>query len=509
MRAKRKTCGSTAIIVELAALSLLSPSDAAGTYSFPMPSTPRPTVAPARPFWQIAAAAAGGASLHGHAEARSSDSRRLGFPAPGKTFQRPRGLPRSSLLHRLVPHPDLHVQFPPGALPPFVVPQAIDGDHHYLLFKLLMAFCGAVTLVLGARVLAALGATRRRYLRLAPFALLPLLLGHVYLNRYDAWPALLLVATLLLLLLRRESGAFGVVGLAVAAKLFPAAALPVAAVRTLRERGRRGLLWATATFTSALLVAFAPFAAIAPGGLGYSLKSQAERHLQIRKHRRVDPVGAGSDRSPRQPLDLRRTGLIHLGPSSPDIVGVLSSIAQVAAVALVALLYWRGKENDERLVTAFAAAVTVTALGKVLSPQYLTMLTAVVPLALACSGRRATILLVIALVGTEILITWNGYEDLRNAGWSVLILLGRNGCLVALFGILIMSLHKSTDRRSPQGTFACRGVRGFPPTGRVPTRSSKSATTSSSARSSRSAGRKVPSAIPSSMTWFSHGSAAP
>ena len=129
---------------------------------------------------------------------------------------------------------------------------------------------------------------------------------------------------------------------------------------------------------------------------------------------------------------------------------MLSSIAQVAAVALVALLYWRGKENDERLVTAFAAAVTVTALGKVLSPQYLTMLTAVVPLAGGRSGRRATILLVIALVGTQILVTWNGYWDLRNAGWSVLILLCRNGCLVALFGILIMSLHKSRDRRSPE-----------------------------------------------------------
>ena len=109
--------------------------------------------------------------------------------------------------------------------------------------------CGALTLVLAARSLAAVGATRRRYLCLAPFALLPLLLGHVYLNRYDALPALLLVATLLLLLLGRGSSALAVLGLAVAAKLFPAAVLPVAGIRIFRERGRRAMLWAFASFT--------------------------------------------------------------------------------------------------------------------------------------------------------------------------------------------------------------------------------------------------------------------
>ena len=290
----------------------LSPSDAAGTYSFPMPSTPRPTVAPARPFWQIAAVVA--VAVHVTA-CLVSYGGLLSSSHPGDTFHY-REFATRIVEHRLIPYRDFYVEFPPGALPPFVAPQVIDGDHYYLLFKLLMAFCGAVTLVLGARVLAALGATRRRYLCLAPFALLPLLLGHVYLNRYDAWPALLLVATLLLLLLRRESGAFGVVGLAVAAKLFPAAALPVAAIRTLRERGRRGLLWATVTFTSALLVAFAPFAAIAPGGLGYSLKSQAERHLQI------ESIGAsillGLDR-----IGLYDSHWIYGAPGSIDLGGSL------------------------------------------------------------------------------------------------------------------------------------------------------------------------------------------
>jgi hypothetical protein len=345
--------------------------------------------------------------------------------------------------HGLVPYRDFYVEFPPGALPAFVAPDALGVDHYFLLFKVLMAASGALTLVLASRSLAALGATRRRYLSLAPFALLPLLLGHVYLNRYDAVSAVLLVATLLLLLLGRDSSACAALGLAVAAKLLPAVALPIAGIRIFRERGRRAMLRALAAFTAVLLAAFLPFTAIAPGGVEFSLRSQAERHLQL------ESIGASAL------LGLDRVGLydshwilgapgsLDLGGALPDTVGALSSVAQLAAIALVAVLYWRGPEVAERLVTAFAAAVTVIVLGKVLSPQYLTMLTAVVPLAGGRSGRRATALLIVALILSQGLSTWGGYHDLRNAGSSVFVLVIRNGCLVALFALLVMSLHRS------------------------------------------------------------------
>ena len=125
---------------------------------------------------------------------------------------------------------------------------------------------------------------------------------------------------------------------------------------------------------------------------------------------------------------LGAPGSLDLGGALPDAVGALSSVAQLAALALVAVLYWRGPELDERLLTAFAAAVTVIVLGKVLSPQYLTMLTAAVPLVGGRTGRRVTILLVVALVLSQGLSAWGGYHDLRNAGSSVFVLLIRNAC---------------------------------------------------------------------------------
>jgi hypothetical protein len=405
-----------------------------------------PTESPARSFWPVAAGAAVVVHL---AACLVSYGGLLSASRPGDTVHY-REFATEIVDRGLVPYRDFYVEFPPGALAAFVAPELLGADHYFLLFKLLMATCGALTLVLAARSLAALGATRRRYLSLIPFALLPLLLGHVYLNRYDAVPALLLVATLMLLLLGRGSSAGAALGLAVAAKLLPAVVLPVAGIRIFRDRGRRAMLWALAAFTGVLLAAFLPFTAIAPGGVEYSLRTQAERHLQL------ESIGAsvllGLDRLGVYDSHwiLGAPGSLDLGGGLPDAVGAFSSLAQLAAIALVAVVYWRGPEVDERLVTAFAAAVTVIALGKVLSPQYLTMLAAVVPLAGGRSGRRASVLLVVALILSQGLSTWGGYHDLRNAGSSVFVLLIRNACLLTLFALLVASLHRSrTQERSP------------------------------------------------------------
>jgi len=406
---------------------------------------PLPILSPTRPDWQVAAAVAVAVHL---LSSLVPVGGLLSSSHPGDTVHY-REFGTQIVVQGLIPYRDFYIEFPPGALPAFVVPEALGAAHYFLLFKLLMTLCGALTLVLSARVLAALHATRLRYLSLAPYALLPLLLGHVYLNRYDALPAMLLVGTLLLLLLGRGASAAAVLALAVAAKLFPAVCAPIAAIRILRESGRRRFLWAAASFTGVMLLAFGPFTALAPGGVGYSLKTQAQRHLQL------ESVGAsillGLDR-----LGLYDSHWIYGAPGSldlagalPDAVGALSSIAQLAAVGLVAVVYWRGQDTDERLVTAFAAAVTVIALGKVLSPQYLTMLAAVVPLAGGRNGRRATMLLVIALVLTQGLSTWGGYEDLRNAGSSAFVLLFRNACLLTIFALLLLSLHTSRAPKAP------------------------------------------------------------
>ena len=93
-----------------------------------------------------------------------------------------------------VPYRDFALEYPPGALPVFVLPAlgGAHGDSYRRRFEALMALLGELMLVTVAVALAALGAGRRWLLAaLGLAAVAPLLLGPVVLSRFDLWPAAL------------------------------------------------------------------------------------------------------------------------------------------------------------------------------------------------------------------------------------------------------------------------------------------------------------------------------
>ena len=105
-------------------------------------------------------------------------------------------------------------------------------------FEWLMAACGAAMVLLTGVALAGLRATRSRtVLVLALAACFPLLLGSVVLTRFDLWPAVLVAGALAALVHGRDRLGFGVLGAAVAVKLYPAVLVPVAAAYVWRRRG--------------------------------------------------------------------------------------------------------------------------------------------------------------------------------------------------------------------------------------------------------------------------------
>src|SRR5215210_3658197 len=65
------------------------------------------------------------------------------------------------LLDGALPYRDVFVEYPPGAFAVFLPPAAFGTDQYNAAFKTLMALCGVATIVLGALVLAELGASRR------------------------------------------------------------------------------------------------------------------------------------------------------------------------------------------------------------------------------------------------------------------------------------------------------------------------------------------------------------
>jgi uncharacterized membrane protein len=350
-----------------------------------------------------------------------------------------------------VPYDDFYVEYPPLALPTFVVPALMTDDqmlpHRFAskgyqrAFKLQMAAFGLTSLLIAAWILARLRRSRREAaFALGAIALSPLVLGHVFLNRYDAWPALLGVAALAALLARRSALAGALLAIGFAAKIFAAAVVPVAAIRLLRTEGRSQLARAAVAATLVALVCFGVFAVVAFGGIGFSYWSQARRQLQIESLGSslllvADQFGLYSAR-----IVAGAPGSIDLAGTIPDVVALLSTLVQVGAVVGVTWLYLRGPESEERLVTAYVAAVTAfLVFAKVLSPQYLVWLVPLVPLVGGLRGRAATATLLAALGLTQLEL--QGYVHLSIQDYAVWSLVARNVLLVLLVALLVDALR--------------------------------------------------------------------
>ena len=132
-----------------------------------------------------------------------------------------------------VPYRDFAVEYPPAALPVFRLP--VEGGDYGATFEGLMAAAGVGVVLLVAALTSAWW---------APLfvAVSPLLLGSVVLSRFDLWPAFLTVAALAVFLSGRVRLGLGTLGLATAAKVYPALLAPLLVAHVWRTRGRREAL---------------------------------------------------------------------------------------------------------------------------------------------------------------------------------------------------------------------------------------------------------------------------
>ena len=158
-------------------------------------------------------------------------------------------------------------------------------------------------------------------------AVMPIALGAVVLNRYDVWPVLFVSLALLSVVAGRDRLGFGLLAAGAVIKIFPAVLLPVAALHVLRTRGRRALVGALVTFAAVSLALTLPLAALAPGGFGFSVKTQVIRQLQLESLAAsillaADKVGIYSAR-----IVAGKPGSLDLGGTLPDLLGVVSDAA--------------------------------------------------------------------------------------------------------------------------------------------------------------------------------------
>jgi uncharacterized membrane protein len=344
-----------------------------------------------------------------------------------------------------LPYRDFRPEYPPGALAAFAVPALVSDDEGGFrnAFEWLMAAFGISCVLLAAVVLAGVRASRGRVVvALGLTALVPLLLGPVILTRFDLYPAALVAAALAALVHDRHRAGLGLLGAAVAVKLYPLVLVPVALGYVWRRRGRREALVCLGVLVAVILAVFLPFLVLAPDGVAHSIGRQLSRPLQI------ESLGAAFFLAAHHlaglDVEMRSShGSQNVYATGTVVAAVLLSLVQLAVIAWIWLR--RPGTAEELIRWSAAALVAFIALGKVLSPQFLIWLVPLVPLVAGLRGLRASALLAAALLLTQAWFPTRYWQLARELGSLPSgLVLARD---LVLVGLLVVLLTES--RREP------------------------------------------------------------
>ena len=345
-----------------------------------------------------------------------------------------------------VPYRDFAVEYPPGSLVPFVLPALISaGTSGYeIAFVALMAAALATICVLIVLSLQALGASSRRVaVSVGSFLLGAGLLGSFLLSRFDLYAAALTIAAVCAILHLRTTLGPVLLGLAIATKIYPAVILPLVATRAWKRDGPAAALRTVALSVGTAVVVYAPFAIVAPDGVARSVWRQVGRPLQIESlgssvllalhHAAGMPLGWASG-----------SGSQNLTGTVAGVASGVTTVVGLAALALAWVRYARGDTEDLARFAQYAAAAVVAfvAFGKVLSPQFLVWVLAMVVIVPGRRGAVAIMLLILACGLTRLWFPRTYWELVKSfdptSSW---LLLARDVVLVALFAVLVVRVR--------------------------------------------------------------------
>ncbi len=356
---------------------------------------------------------------------------------------------RDILVKGRFPYSGFPLEYPPLALPIFVIPSWIAGQHfsgYMEIFGIGMAACGVLAASFSVLIMLVQRVSKRRLLMgITLVGLSPLLLGPVLLSRYDLFPTALSIAALAALYFDWDRSGFVLLALGTAAKAYPVVIVPVAAIYVWRTGGARRALWCLAIFAGVLLACVLPFFVLAPHGFWNAIHGQASRPPQI------ESLAASVFLAAHQLIGTH----VHLyfthnsdninGHPAQQLASVMS-VLQIVALLLSWLFYARGPATKERMLTAAAAAVCAfIAFDRVLSPQYLIWLA---PLVAVIPGRRGVAAIVMVACAMAMTQIWypQHFVQLKHLhpleSWAVV---GRDLLLLALFGTLAWP-HGSVSR---------------------------------------------------------------
>lgn len=351
------------------------------------------------------------------------------------------------VLHGRVPYKDFSLEYPPFALLPFVLPRLLTFNMPLSVeaYGGMFGFVNALYSVGVALLLAAMAHDLhvRRQLVVVWYAVFVAILAPLLPWRYDMFPALLTACALLAVLRERPLLAGVLLGLGVAAKLYPAVIVAAVAVFYLAHEDWRALMRLAGGSAGAGALVMLPFLLLAPRQVFSFLTYHEQRGLQLESVAGGLAALSGVLHWTHEQVAFN-FGAMHL--QSTFATAALGWLLPLF-VGLLLLLLWlwfrqfrheqqqTGHVRFERLVACVMSVLLIfMATNKVLSPQYMIWL---LPFAPLLGTRQRSVFAVILACTIALFPFW--YEHLLAFDMLPVLLLNmRNLLLIALVPWLLL-----------------------------------------------------------------------
>lgn len=348
------------------------------------------------------------------------------------------------LMRGQLPYRHFSLEYPPLALLPFVLPrlvtfgQPLSFAAYTSLFVVQNALFSTLVALMLVHVVSHQRLWPRPALVLSVYVLLVIICDLLVGFRYDLFPALLTLLSLLSVLVDRPTLAGLWLGLGVVTKIYPIVLLPIFSTYYLAGRRYRALLRLLSGSVGAIGLILLPFFLVAPGRLFSFLQYHLMRGLQIESL----PAGVISL---VHVLGLAQAKIVnnynadHIVSPLADIVLKWLPFVFILVFGVVLASCLRRFQDEHAIIGAIstdslvayivAALLTFICTNKVFSPQYMIWLLPFAPLL-----RRRQVSLLIAIFTITAIIYPFGYKYLlRNMHPTGVLLLNlRNILLVSL-----------------------------------------------------------------------------
>ena len=339
------------------------------------------------------------------------------------------------------------LEYPPLALVPIWLAGLVGGGSgdYETAFAVLTLLAALAVLVLTATLARERGVTAAWIVALAPLAT-----GALVRTHFDLVPLALLLAGLLALTRDRPVAGFGLLGLGTMTKLFPALLVPVAAAWLLAAGRGPAAVRGVLAFVAVVVLVSLPFL-----GDGYvdAYRFQLDRPVQIESTPASVLFALGGSHVTGGPTVPDAYGSNGLVGGADDGVQTAFAIVLGAVVALVVVLVVRGPPTEGALLLgSLAALLAFAALGKVLSPQFLSWFVPFAALAWVRGDRALALLLAGAVLLTQLEFPARYMLLVTERTSTILLVAARNAVLLAALALTLARLAGAA--RSPRPAWA-------------------------------------------------------